>query len=91
MGAIAADVVLVLGQNPEPEGSETAPGEPRETWLGVAKGRGFARAWVKMLFDGARFEVPLEEQAGTAGINWRAVAPPRLRGKKAETDEGDDA
>lgn len=93
-----ADCVLVLGQNPEAEGSETPPGSPRDTWLGVAKGRGFARSWVKMTFDGSRFEVPEENAGGTAtGVNWRAATPaPKPKGKKAgngytvEADEGDD-
>jgi len=81
-----ADCVLVLGQNPEAEGSETPPGSPRETWLGVAKGRGFARSWVRMTFDGSRFEVPEEDPAAaaaTGGIDWRAAAPAKAKRAKA--------
>lgn len=81
-----ADCVLVLGQNPEAEGSETPPGSPRETWLGVAKGRGFARSWVRMMFDGSRFEEPEEESAPTqAGIDWRTATP--SKGKRVRNDE----
>jgi replicative DNA helicase len=96
-----ADCVLVLGQNPEPEGNETPPGSPRETWLGIAKGRGFARAWVPMTFDGARFETPEDEGAGASmslagSVNWRAAMPSkskrvRTADKGAPNGEEDDA
>lgn len=84
-----ADCVLVLGQNPEPDGSETPPGSPRETWLGVAKGRGFARSWVRMTFDGSRFEAPDDEPsatttaATTTSIDWRSATP--AKGKRVRT------
>jgi replicative DNA helicase len=85
-----ADCVLVLGQNPEPEDKETPPGDPRETWLGVAKGRGFARSWVRMTFDGARFEAPDESPPATGtSIDWRAASPKGKR-PKVQVDTGDD-
>lgn len=83
-----ADCVLVLGQNPEAEGSETPPGSPRETWLGVAKGRGFARSWVRMMFDGSRFEAPDDEPPATAtsSIDWRSAT----KGKRGRNGEEED-
>jgi replicative DNA helicase len=87
-----ADCVLVLGQNPEPEGSETAPGAPRETWLGVAKGRGFARSWVRMTFDGSRFEAPDEDPAAVPmqSIDWRSAGAKSKRGRAITNGEEDD-
>jgi replicative DNA helicase len=85
-----ADCVLVLGQNPEPEEKETPPGEPRETWLGVAKGRGFARSWVRMTFDGSRFEEPEEATpaAVALSIDWRAASGKGKR-PRVKDDAGD--